>query len=58
MQNMLMCTVCILGMCISITDADAICISMHSQRYDTLNAIRFNEKKYDAKQFNMVQIVR
>ncbi len=27
---------CILGMCISITEADAIRISMHSQRYDTL----------------------
>ncbi len=27
---------CLLGMCISISEADAIRISMHSQRYDTL----------------------
>ncbi len=42
-----------LGMCISITKADAIRISMHSQRYDTLNihmkqlAIQCNLMRYD-----------
>ncbi len=71
-------------MCISITEADAIRISMHSQWYNTYeeatdtmrcdtiypyyDAVRFDstqcdsmqydamEKKYDAMQFNMVQI--
>ncbi len=34
---MCMCVcVCVLGMCIFITEADAIRISMHSQRYNTL----------------------
>ncbi len=32
-------------MCISITEADAIRISMHSQRYDT---IRYTEDAYEA----------
>ncbi len=44
---------CILGMCISITEADAIHISMHSQWYDTLKihmkqlAIRSMLDKFD-----------
>ncbi len=33
----------ILGMCISITEADAIRISMHSQRYDTLKIYTLNK---------------
>ncbi len=71
-----------------ITEADVICISMHSQQYDKhtyeaatdaihpyydavwsdfdliqFNTMRFKEKrcngnKYDAMQFNIVQIVR
>ncbi len=49
-----------IGMCISITEADAIRISMHSQRYDTLKihmkqlAIRCDtiHPYYDAVRFD------
>ncbi len=54
----------ILGMCISITEADATRISMHSQRYDTLKihmrelAIRFTpvtvQFDFDSIQHNVI----
>lgn len=40
---------CALGMCISITEADAIRISMHSQRYDTL---KIHEAASDAIRYD------
>ncbi len=67
--SLCMCSqLCIVGMCISITEADAIRISMHSQRYDTLkihmkqlpmrcDAIRFTPitMQCDSIQFNTMQ---
>ncbi len=43
----------ILGMCISITEDDAICILMHSQWYDAFPMILMHSQWYDALKIHM-----
>ncbi len=57
-------TVSALGMCISITEADAIRISMHSQRYDALKLHKWSSLRcdtihpyYDAVRFDFDSIL-